>query len=150
MNAPIKIAQAGSQPGAGTMTVVTLEKPADGQAVTVQTGYDGKIKLDFSKIADERITIVRVGEKAIIFFHDNQSTVTLEPDTTILPHCVIQGSTVIGAACTIGPHAVITDSTLADHVTVLMAGEVLARGSYETVRTDERVINAYLGEESHA
>ena len=40
--------------------------------------------------------------------------------------------------------------SLADHVTVLMAGEVLARGTYETVRADERVINAYLGEESNA
>jgi branched-chain amino acid transport system ATP-binding protein len=40
--------------------------------------------------------------------------------------------------------------SLAHHVTVLMAGEVLARGTYEEVRTDERVIAAYLGEESHA
>ena len=40
--------------------------------------------------------------------------------------------------------------SLAHHVTVLMAGEVLARGSYEQVRADERVISAYLGEESHA
>jgi branched-chain amino acid transport system ATP-binding protein len=40
--------------------------------------------------------------------------------------------------------------SLAHHVTVLMSGEVLARGTYEEVRTDERVIAAYLGEESHA
>ncbi|USQ76629.1 ABC transporter ATP-binding protein [Ornithinimicrobium cryptoxanthini] len=40
--------------------------------------------------------------------------------------------------------------SLAHHVTVLMAGEVLARGTYETVRADQRVINAYLGEESNA
>ena len=40
--------------------------------------------------------------------------------------------------------------SLAHHVTVLMAGEVLARGTYEQVRADERVISAYLGEESHA
>ncbi|SOC51396.1 ABC transporter ATP-binding protein [Ornithinimicrobium cerasi] len=40
--------------------------------------------------------------------------------------------------------------SLADHVTVLMAGEVLARGTYDEVRTDERVITAYLGEDSHA
>jgi bifunctional UDP-N-acetylglucosamine pyrophosphorylase/glucosamine-1-phosphate N-acetyltransferase len=44
--------------------------------------------------------------------------VKIGPDTTILPHCVIQGSTVIGACCTIGPNAVITNSTLADRVTV--------------------------------
>jgi bifunctional UDP-N-acetylglucosamine pyrophosphorylase/glucosamine-1-phosphate N-acetyltransferase len=44
--------------------------------------------------------------------------VKVGPDTTILPHCVIQGNTVIGTCCTIGPHAVITNSTLADHVSV--------------------------------
>ena len=40
--------------------------------------------------------------------------------------------------------------SLADHVTVLMAGEVLARGTYDEVRTDDRVVTAYLGEDSHA
>jgi branched-chain amino acid transport system ATP-binding protein len=40
--------------------------------------------------------------------------------------------------------------SLADHVTVMMLGEVLARGTYEQVRGDERVIRAYLGEDSHA
>jgi branched-chain amino acid transport system ATP-binding protein len=34
---------------------------------------------------------------------------------------------------------------LADSVTVLQAGRVLVEGPYETVRTDERVIAAYLG-----
>jgi branched-chain amino acid transport system ATP-binding protein len=40
--------------------------------------------------------------------------------------------------------------SLADRVTVLQAGKVLAEGSYEQVRNDERVITAYLGESSHA
>ena len=40
--------------------------------------------------------------------------------------------------------------SLAHHVTVLMSGEVLARGTYAEVRADERVITAYLGEDSHA
>lgn len=40
--------------------------------------------------------------------------------------------------------------SLAHHVTVLMSGEVLARGTYDEVRNNERVITAYLGEESHA
>ncbi|GAA5162243.1 ABC transporter ATP-binding protein [Ornithinimicrobium tianjinense] len=40
--------------------------------------------------------------------------------------------------------------SLADHVTVLMSGEVLARGTYEQVRNDERVVAAYLGEDTHA
>jgi hypothetical protein len=38
---------------------------------------------------------------------------------------------------------------LADRVTVLQAGRVLASGSYDEVRADERVIAAYLGS-SHA
>ena len=35
--------------------------------------------------------------------------------------------------------------SLADRVTVLQSGAVLAEGPYEQVRTDERVITAYLG-----
>jgi branched-chain amino acid transport system ATP-binding protein len=36
--------------------------------------------------------------------------------------------------------------TLADHVTVLQRGRILADGGYEQVRADPRVITAYLGE----
>ncbi len=36
--------------------------------------------------------------------------------------------------------------SLADTVTVLQSGEVLAEGPYDQVRTDQRVITAYLGE----
>jgi len=80
MNAPIRVAQAGTTPAANEKVhVITLEKPAGGQAITVKTGFEGKVKLDFSKIADDRITIVRVGETAVIFFHDNKSTITLDP-----------------------------------------------------------------------
>jgi branched-chain amino acid transport system ATP-binding protein len=38
--------------------------------------------------------------------------------------------------------------SLADRVSVLQAGQVLAEGSYDEVRRDERVITAYLGEAS--
>lgn len=41
-------------------------------------------------------------------------------------------------------------SELADHITVLQYGSVLATGSYDEVRRDPRVIEAYLGEEGHA
>ncbi|HSO63570.1 MAG TPA: ABC transporter ATP-binding protein [Ornithinibacter sp.] len=37
--------------------------------------------------------------------------------------------------------------SLADRVTVLQSGAVLAEGPYDEVRTDERVITAYLGQE---
>ncbi|GIG90703.1 ABC transporter ATP-binding protein [Plantactinospora endophytica] len=40
--------------------------------------------------------------------------------------------------------------SLADRVTVLQQGRVLAEGAYDEVRNDERVITAYLGEADHA
>jgi branched-chain amino acid transport system ATP-binding protein len=40
--------------------------------------------------------------------------------------------------------------SLADRVTVLQQGRILAEGAYDEVRNDERVITAYLGEAEHA
>jgi len=40
--------------------------------------------------------------------------------------------------------------SLANRVTVLQAGEVLAEGTYDEVRVDERVVTAYLGESHDA
>ena len=40
--------------------------------------------------------------------------------------------------------------SLADRVTVLQQGHVLAEGTYDEVRADQRVITAYLGEATHA
>ena len=78
MNAPVLLAQlAGSsaQTSASTKNL-KIEKPQNGQAVTVQ--LDGNTKLDLADIASERLTFVRVGEKLVILF-DNQSTVTVDP-----------------------------------------------------------------------
>jgi branched-chain amino acid transport system ATP-binding protein len=40
--------------------------------------------------------------------------------------------------------------SLSDQVTVLQQGQILAQGSYEEVRMDEKVITAYLGQAHHA
>src|SRR5436189_3056465 len=83
MNGPFQVAQA---TGTGTsnatssapVRIYKLTKPLTDQAVIVNLGYDQKVKVDFSAIANEKITLVHVGEKLIILF-DNESTVTVEP-----------------------------------------------------------------------
>src|SRR5438045_4050119 len=78
MNAPVLLAQlSGSSPQSGAPPKsLKLEKPQGGQAVTVH--LDGNTKLDFSDVASEKLTFVRVGDKLIVLF-DNQSTVTVDP-----------------------------------------------------------------------
>ena len=82
MNGPFQVAQASGTATSSTngtpVRIYKLTKPLTDQAVMVNLGYDQKVKVDFSAIADEKITLVHVGEKLIILF-DNQSTVTVEP-----------------------------------------------------------------------
>src|SRR6478609_10742852 len=82
MNGSFQIALAtgagNSSNGAAPPRIYKLTKPLTDQAVIVNVGYDQKVQVDFSSIADEKITLVHVGEKLIILF-DNQSTVTVEP-----------------------------------------------------------------------
>lgn len=49
------------------------------------------------------------------------ATVVIGPDSVILPGTLIEGTTTIGARCTIGPHSRIVDSRLGDDVTVTMS-----------------------------
>ena len=58
---------------------------------------------------------------------------------------IAQGRTVVFV-----DHNMHVVGSLADRVTVLQQGAVLAEGSYDEVRRDERVITAYLGESDHA
>lgn len=44
-----------------------------------------------------------------------EDTVTIGPDTTVLPGTMLQGETVIGSHCVIGPSAQIIDCQIADH-----------------------------------
>ncbi|MBR0822287.1 DUF5801 repeats-in-toxin domain-containing protein, partial [Bradyrhizobium liaoningense] len=81
MNAQFQVAQAASTTVATNSTPVrtfSLTKPLTDQAVVLHLGYDQKVKLDFSSIANEKITLVHVGEKLIILF-DNKSTITVDP-----------------------------------------------------------------------
>src|SRR5450432_53524 len=80
MNGPFQVAQ-GSGPGGSNSgappRVFKLTKPLGDQAVVVNIGYDQKVQVDFSAIANEKITLVHIGEKLIILF-DNKATVTVE------------------------------------------------------------------------
>ena len=80
MSTSFVVAQAANGSAAGMRSVRTIKvsKPQGDQAVTVQLGYDQNYKLDLSAIANEKITLVHIGEKLIILF-DNKSTVTVEP-----------------------------------------------------------------------
>src|SRR5215470_9759988 len=83
MNAPFSVAQAsssGTTAGTSSTTIRTIKvtKPQGAQAVVLQLGYEQNYKLDLSGIANEKITLVHLGEKLIILF-DNKSTVTVEP-----------------------------------------------------------------------
>src|SRR5882762_12017598 len=82
MNARVHLAQAGSSSSpslpSAAPRVIKIVKPAADQAITLELGYDQKIKLDLTGVADEKITLVHVGENLIILF-DNKSTVTVHP-----------------------------------------------------------------------
>ncbi len=85
-----------------------------------------------------------------IFIDD---TVDIAPDTTILPHSVITGRTVIGSGCQIGPHAVLHDAVIGDRVelrsstvTGSSVGEGTRVGPYAHLRGNTRVgPNVHVG-----
>src|SRR4051794_10866680 len=81
MNGQFQVAQASGAGGSNNNSparAFKLTKPLTDQAAMINLGYDQKVQVDFSAIANEKITLVHVGEKLIILF-DNQSTVTVEP-----------------------------------------------------------------------
>ncbi|MBR1126648.1 DUF5801 repeats-in-toxin domain-containing protein, partial [Bradyrhizobium iriomotense] len=81
MNEQFRVAQvtgAGNSNSASPPRIFKLTKPFADQAVVLNLGYDQKVQVDFSAIANEKITLVHIGEKLIILF-DNHSTVTVEP-----------------------------------------------------------------------
>jgi len=78
MTGPIVVAQANNPqgPGGGPARVIAVNKPQGQQAITLH--LDGNVKLDLSAIANEKITLVHLGDRLIILF-DNNATVTIEP-----------------------------------------------------------------------
>ena len=52
----------------------------------------------------------------------------------------------VGRTVVLVDHNMHVVGSLADRVTVLQAGSILAEGTYEEVREDERVVTAYLGQ----
>src|SRR2546430_7716303 len=81
MNGQFQVAQAsgtGISNNASPPRIFKLTKPLTDQSVVVNIGYEQKVQVDFSAIANEKITLVHIGEKLIVLF-DNQSTVTVEP-----------------------------------------------------------------------
>src|SRR6266446_3599747 len=81
MNGQFQVAQAsgtGNSNNATPARIFKLTKPLTDQSVVINLGYEQKVQVDFSAIANEKITIVHIGEKLVILF-DNQSTVTVEP-----------------------------------------------------------------------
>src|SRR5262250_1472091 len=81
MTTPIVVAQAttsGSSTGTRPVRTVKVTKPQGDQAVVLTLGYEQNYKLDLSAIANEKITLVHIGEKLIILF-ENKATVTVEP-----------------------------------------------------------------------
>src|SRR5262249_10659087 len=70
----VRLAQAGF-PNRNPQTV-HLTKPQAGQALTIT--LEGVATLDFSAIADQKITLVRVGDNLVVLF-DNDSTISIGP-----------------------------------------------------------------------
>ncbi|MGN6132654.1 MAG: ABC transporter ATP-binding protein [Nocardioidaceae bacterium] len=128
-------------------------------------GYRGRVEelleqVGLAHLADRPSGLLAYGQKralemALVLALDPKVLLLDEPtagmgiedvDRTIeLVRRISEGRTVVFV-----DHNMHVVGSLADRVTVLQAGTVLAEGTYEQVRNDERVITAYLGESSHA
>ena len=84
-----------------------------------------------------------------VFFLDEPTT-GLDPRSRRELWQVVRDLAGRGAAVLLTTQYLEEVDQLADRVTVLQSGAVLAEGPYDEVRTDERVITAYLGQEGGA
>lgn len=117
-------------------------------------------QVGLTPLADKPVGLLAYGQKralelALVLALDPQVMLLDEPtagmgiedvDRTIeLVRRIAAGRTVVFV-----DHNMHVVGSLADRVTVLQQGKVLAEGAYDEVRNDERVITAYLGEADHA
>jgi branched-chain amino acid transport system ATP-binding protein len=117
-------------------------------------------QVGLTELADKPSGLLAYGQKralemALVLALDPQVMLLDEPtagmgiedvDRTIdLVRRIATGRTVVFV-----DHNMHVVGSLADRVTVLQQGAVLADGTYDEVRRDERVITAYLGESHHA
>ena len=94
-------------------TVVTVQAPVeevDGVNTRVQLAEAAAV-LRRRILERHMLAGVTIVDPATTYIDD---TVRIGQDTTILPGCLLQGTTTVGAGCRIGPHSQIVDTQLAD------------------------------------
>lgn len=70
----------------------------------------------------QRAGVTVINPASTVIDHD----VSIGPDSTIEPGCVLRGATTIGAGATIGPHTTVIDSELGDGVSAIHSHLLLA------------------------
>ncbi len=112
---------------------VGLQEHADEPAGLLSYGRKRALELALALALDPRLLLLDE-PTAGVGIEDVQRTIDLVRK-------VSAGRTVVFV-----DHNMHVVGSLADRVTVLQSGRVLAEGSYDEVRTDDRVVTAYLGE----
>lgn len=99
-------------------TVVTVQAPVeevDGVNTRVQLA-EAAAALRRRILERHMLAGVTIVDPATTYIDD---TVRIGQDTTVLPGCILQGDTLIGAGCRIGPNSQIVDTTVADGCRVI-------------------------------
>jgi Bacterial Ig domain len=130
MNERIIVAQAAPLQLASLTQPRSLKvtKPQGEQPIVLDLS-DQSTKLDFSAIADEKMTLVQVGTKLVILF-DNQSTVTADPFFDFSGRALSQVAVELGAGRTVnGEQFAQLFSITEDQSALRTAGNIPASGA---------------------
>ncbi len=125
-----------SDRAAELLAKVGLTSVADKPAGSLAYGQKRALELALALSLDPRVLLLDE-PTAGMGVEDVQRTIALVRE-------IAAGRTVV-----LVDHNMHVVGSLADRVTVLQGGRVLAEGTYDEVRADERVITAYLGRASH-